>query len=118
ITLLENEKEELKKENHELLKELETLAEENMRLKSGIQGEVQKVEEVDVFGLIKEYLEIKEKKRKVTTEGELLELDKRQKKVQESINAFLEEKSIDKLLFWRTLNLKGIDEVRKMLRGE
>ena len=45
ITLIEGEKEQLKREKHELLKELESVIDENMRLKKGVQESKERKEE-------------------------------------------------------------------------
>lgn len=137
IRILESENEELKQwkaKALELEKKLEELQVELIKAKSDSGslkserelkgGDEQK--DVDLWSLVEEYKEIHE--ALIRQSGGILfigkgderkrifreEAERREKKLIEKINAILEFRGIDMLLFWRTVNRKGLDEAKKL----
>ncbi len=125
VKVLESEKEEFVRKYHELLKEHEGVVKELMRLKAGFgaqnENEKEGVEvvghEKDLWSLTKRYLELRDKKLRTLSDRELMKLEEEQKKIQREINAILDSLGIVKLSFWRTLNQKGLDEVKRLVGG-
>lgn len=123
IKVLESEKEEFVQKYHELLEEHEVVVGELMKLKTGFgaQNEKESVEvrgNKDLWSLAEEYLKLKEEEQNVWSEKELMRIERRRKQVQEEINAILDRLGMVRLSFWRTLNQKGLDEVKKLVGGD
>jgi len=122
IKVLESEKEELeqwKAKALELEKKLEELQVELIKAKSGFDSlpsqEEKEGGEKDLWTLAKDYLDLKERKLKVWNEGELMEIEKEQRRIVKQINVVLEGLGVDKLSFWTVLNTKGLDEAKKFV---
>lgn len=123
IKLVEEEKnkeiEELKRKYHELLKEHEEVVQELMQLRTSTTPTVQEKEEVeaDLWVLVDEYLKAKEESLKARTQREVDEAERRKNQLANEIYSILDSLGIDKVEFWKALNLKGLDEAKKLVGG-
>lgn len=125
IKFIEDEKKEVEQKYHELLKEHEAVISELMQLKNSLQSQENKEEqkqeskeekEEGLKELLKEYQQLKEKLYNVRTEYEQITLEREQKNIQNKINAILEQKGVDKAVFWKTFNVKGVDKALELLK--
>lgn len=121
IKLVEEQKdaeiEEWKRRYHELLKDHEEVVKELMSFKAHGESKESKKTGKELWVLVDEYLKAKEESLKAKTHREVDEAERRKNQLMDEINAILEAKGINKVEFWKTLNLKGLDEAKKLVGG-
>ncbi len=121
IKLVEEQKdaeiEEWKRRYHELLKDHEEVVKELMSFKAHGESKESKKTGKELWVLVDEYLKAKEESLKAKTQREVDEAERRKNQLMDEINAILEAKGINKVEFWKTLNLKGLDEAKKLVGG-
>lgn len=109
--------EELKRRYHELLKDHEEVVKELMSFKAHGESKESKKTGKELWVLVDEYLKAKEESLKAKTQREADEAERRKSQLTNEIFSILDSLGIDKVEFWKTLNLKGLDEAKKLVGG-